>query len=126
MIGAASILLLVLTGRIAGVSGIFGGVLVWRSAADVSWRLAFIGGLIVGAVLYRLFAGPLPVEIEAGTPVLVAAGLLVGAGTRLASGCTSGHGVCGIARRSPRSFVATLTFMGVAMLTVHVVRHVVR
>ena len=124
MIGAASVLMLLLIGRIAGVSGIFGGAFIFTTTRDVPWRAAFIVGLVLGAVLYRLFWGELAIEMQAEGTMLVIAGILVGIGTRVGSGCTSGHGVCGIARRSKRSISATLTFITVAVLTVFVVRHV--
>jgi uncharacterized membrane protein YedE/YeeE len=122
LIGLASTLMLLLLGRIAGISGI---LVVWLRTRDSSWRIAFLAGLVIGAALYRVFWGELPLQMQAGGLTLVAAGLLVGAGTRLGSGCTSGHGVCGMARRSKRSFTATLTFMAVAGITVYVVRHVI-
>jgi len=123
LIGLAAVLLLALNGRIAGVSGILNGAVTAPDRFDRSWRILFILGLITGAVLYRLFSGALPVQIDAGMPTLVAAGLLVGFGTRLGSGCTSGHGVCGLARLSPRSLAATMTFMFFGMLTVYLTRH---
>jgi hypothetical protein len=116
-------LLLAVNGRVAGVSGIVGGLLTSRSGAERSWRLLFVTGLIAGAALYRLFYGPLPIQIQSTAPVLLAAGALVGWGTRLGSGCTSGHGVCGLARLSPRSLLATVTFMLFGVLTVYVVKH---
>lgn len=122
MIGLAASVLLLLNGRIAGISGILGGLL--RPAkADVAWRIAFLVGLIVAPLVYAL-AAPLPVvRVDAGSTVLVVAGLLVGVGTRYGSGCTSGHGVCGLSRASPRSLVATVSFMLAGFLTVYVVRH---
>ena len=123
LIGLAAVLLLALNGRIAGVSGILSGAVTAPDRFDRSWRLLFILGLLAGAALYRFFSGALPVQIEAGTPTLVVAGLLVGFGTRLGSGCTSGHGVCGLARLSPRSLAATITFMVFGMLTVFLTRH---
>ncbi len=122
MIGLAASVLLLLNGRIAGISGILGGLL--RPAkADVAWRIAFLVGLIVAPLVYAL-AAPLPVvRVDAGTTVLMVAGLLVGVGTRYGSGCTSGHGVCGLSRASPRSLVATVSFMLAGFLTVYVVRH---
>jgi uncharacterized membrane protein YedE/YeeE len=123
LIGLATVLLLALNGRIAGVSGILSGAVTAPDRFDRSWRLLFILGLMAGAALYRVFSGALPVQIEAGTPTLVGAGLLVGFGTRLGSGCTSGHGVCGLARLSPRSLAATITFMLFGMLTVYLTRH---
>ena len=124
LIGLAAVLLLALNGRIAGVSGILGGLLTSDIGSERFWRVAFILGLITGTGLYALATGGLPLELEAGLPTLVIAGLLVGVGTRLGSGCTSGHGVCGLARRSPRSLAATMIFMVVAALTVFLVRHV--
>jgi uncharacterized membrane protein YedE/YeeE len=123
LIGLATVLLLALNGRIAGVSGILSGAVTAPDRFDRSWRLLFILGLMAGAALYRVFSGALPVQIEAGMPTLVVAGLLVGFGTRLGSGCTSGHGVCGLARLSPRSLTATITFMLFGMLTVYLTRH---
>ncbi|SHG06478.1 hypothetical protein SAMN04487965_3236 [Microbulbifer donghaiensis] len=122
LIGVASALLLALNGRIAGISGILGG-LIDRTAGETGWRLAFILGLLIGPALWLLFATLPAIEIRADYPVLVAAGLLVGIGTRYGSGCTSGHGVCGLSRLSPRSLVATLMFMGAGFATVFVVRH---
>jgi uncharacterized membrane protein YedE/YeeE len=123
LIGLAATLLLWLTGRIAGVSGIAGGLLA-RQAGDTAWRAMFVIGLLAGAALYGLVA-PVPIEIDASWPVLVGGGLLVGFGTQLGRGCTSGHGVCGMARLSPRSIVATLVFMASAVATVFLVRHVI-
>jgi len=125
MIGFASVLMLLLIGRIAGISGILGGAFIFTATADVPWRIAFIAGLMLGAVLYRLVWGPLPLQLQAQGVMLVIAGVLVGVGTRVGSGCTSGHGVCGVARRSKRSFAATLIFMAVAIVTVYVTRHVI-
>jgi hypothetical protein len=123
LIGLAAALFLLLNGRIAGISGILGGLL--RPArGDIGWRLAFLAGLIGAPLLYHALAAPLPLpRIEAGTGALVAAGLLVGVGTRYGSGCTSGHGVCGLSRLSPRSLVATLAFMAAGFVTVFVGRH---
>jgi len=126
MIGFASTLMLLLLGRITGISGILGGVVVLLRSQEMIWRAAFLGGLVLGAFLYRLFVGALPIQMQASGWVLVLAGLLVGAGTRLGSGCTSGHGVCGLARRSKRSITATATFMLVAAITVFIVRHLLR
>lgn len=125
LIGLAAALLLLLNGRISGISGIVGGLLAPKSS-DASWRVVFVVGLLLGAFIYMLATdGTVPVTMQASVPVLVAAGLLVGFGTRLGSGCTSGHGVCGIARLSKRSIVATSVFFGVAMLTVFLTRHVI-
>lgn len=123
MIGVAAAAFALLNGRIAGVSGILGGLL--RPApGDVAWRAAFVAGLVLAPWAYFLFV-PLPEStIEASYPVVVIAGLLVGLGTRYGSGCTSGHGVCGVARLSRRSLVATACFMAAGFVTVFVVRHV--
>ena len=123
LIGLAAALLLLLTGRIGGVSGIVGGLLV-RKGSEAGWRAAFVAGLLLGALAYVLATGDaLAVRMQASLPVLAAAGLLVGFGTRLGSGCTSGHGVCGVARLSKRSIAATATFCGVAILTVFLTHH---
>ena len=122
LIGTAAALLLVLNGRIAGISGIVGGLLQ-GDRRDAVWRIAFLSGLIIAPILYVTFGGHLPaVSINSSAVLLVLAGLLVGFGTRLAAGCTSGHGVCGIGRGSPRSVVATGVFLAVAIATVFVVR----
>lgn len=122
-IGLASALLLVLAGRIAGISGILHG-LVRSEPGERAWRAAFTGGLVVGGTA-AAFALPaaFPADLG-GYPLMAAAGLLVGFGAKLGSGCTSGHGVCGIGRLSPRSLVATVTFMMTGALTVFVARHV--
>jgi uncharacterized protein len=123
LIGLSAAMLVLLNGRIAGISGIVGGLLQPR-AGDVSWRATFVAGLVLSPFVYQLFE-PLPqLRIDASTATLVLAGLLVGIGTRYGSGCTSGHGVCGLARRSPRSLTATLTFMAAGFATVFVIRHV--
>ncbi|MEX1033552.1 MAG: YeeE/YedE family protein [Cellvibrionaceae bacterium] len=124
LIGIASVIMLWGSGRITGISGIFGGLLT-PARGDIAWRAAFIGGLIVGGLLWPLVSGnPLPVDLQVSWPVMLIAGLLVGFGTRLGSGCTSGHGVCGIGRLSPRSLVATLIFMLAAFFTTYISRHV--
>ncbi len=123
LLGSAVALLLLLNGHISGISGIVGGLLAPKGA-DAGWRVVFVAGLLLGPFVYMLATGgAIPVRIEASLPILVAAGLLVGFGTRLGSGCTSGHGLCGIARLSKRSIVATSVFFGVAMLTVFLTRH---
>ncbi|KRG66929.1 YeeE/YedE family protein [Stenotrophomonas terrae] len=124
LIGLAATLLLWLTGRIAGISGIVGGVLMPRSG-EVAWRGAFLIGLIGAGAAY-LWLVPGAYTPRQGFPpvLLVAAGLLVGFGTRMGNGCTSGHGVCGLGRLSVRSFAAVLTFMATAVLTTYIVRHV--
>jgi len=125
LIGLATAAFVLLNGRIAGISGILGGLLRPKSG-DAGWRLAFILGLIAAPIAYRLAAGGLPpIRIDASTPLLIVAGLLVGIGTRYGSGCTSGHGVCGLSRLSPRSLVATLVFMGAGFATVFIVRHLI-
>ncbi|MDJ0039752.1 hypothetical protein C7431_102429 [Pantoea allii] len=122
LIGAAAGMLVLCCGRIAGISGILGGLLKRRSS-DKPWRLAFIAGLVLSPLVYQRFSALPSIEIDASWGRLVLAGLLVGLGTRLGSGCTSGHGVCGLSRLSPRSLVATLVFMLTAMLTVGVMGH---
>lgn len=125
LIGLGAALLLLFNGRIAGISGIVGDLL--RSAdGERGWQVAFVAGLIAGPLMYQLFTGHLPsVTIDAALPLLLVGGLLVGFGTNFGSGCTSGHGVCGIARLSPRSIVATVVFMAAGGLTVYLMRHVV-
>lgn len=122
LIGFSSLLMILWLGKIAGISGIVGQL--WSAAVgDRVWRLAFVSGLMLAPLLYACWA-PLPaVQIVTSTPGLVVAGLLVGFGTRLGSGCTSGHGVCGLSRLSLRSLVATLTFMATAILVVWLLRH---
>jgi uncharacterized membrane protein YedE/YeeE len=123
LIGVAAAMLVLLNGRIAGISGVLGGLL--RPApGEVGWRLAFLLGLIGAPMAHGLVKAWQAPVIDAGMGALVVAGLLVGMGTRYAAGCTSGHGVCGLSRLSPRSLVATLVFMGVGFLTVFVLRHV--
>jgi uncharacterized membrane protein YedE/YeeE len=122
LIGLAATLLMLLTGRLAGVSGIAGGLL--SSGSDKAWRIAFIAGLIAAPLIVPLFGGPSAARPAATSLVLFAvAGLFVGFGTRMGNGCTSGHGVCGFARLSPRSIVATVVFLVVAAATVAIVRH---
>jgi len=124
LIGLATVLMMLLNGRIAGISGIVGGLLA-RNGSEVGWRAVFVVGLLLGAFIYMLATGgALPVRVEASLPVMVVAGLLVGFGTRLGSGCTSGHGISGIARLSRRSIVATLVFMGAGIITVFLTGHV--
>ncbi|MEY3659217.1 MAG: hypothetical protein RLZZ169_42 [Pseudomonadota bacterium] len=124
LIGLAAALLIVANGNIAGISGI-AGTLLRKWDGSTVWRLLFVIGLLAGGVLVPWVSGtPLTMTVDVPTPLLMLAGLLVGFGTRLGSGCTSGHGVCGLARLSPRSLVATATFMLCAAVTVYVVRHV--
>ncbi|MCH8498739.1 MAG: YeeE/YedE family protein [Marinobacter sp.] len=122
VIGLAAAAFVLLNGRIAGISGILGGLLRPVSG-DVGWRLAFLLGIIVTPLIWLAFTSLPSIEVNAGTPALVIAGLLVGIGTRYGSGCTSGHGVCGLSRFSPRSLVATLSFMTAGFVTVFVIRH---
>ena len=123
MIGLASALFLLFNGKIAGVSGIVGGLLR-PVRGDVAWRIAFVAGLVVSPLVFGVTSSLPHVDIEAGYPLLITAGLLVGLGTRYGAGCTSGHGVCGLSRRSPRSIVATGAFMFAGFATVYVARHV--
>jgi len=122
LIGLAAALFVLFNGRIAGISGILGGLLR-PVPGERGWRIAFLLGLVAAPLVYTL-AAPLPaMRIDAGTGTLIAAGLLVGVGTRYGAGCTSGHGVCGLARGSARSLAATLAFMGAGFATVFIVRH---
>src|ERR1044072_340048 len=123
LIGFAAILLMVLTGRIAGISGILGD-LVDLAGGDRLWRVAFLAGLIAAPLLLAAAGDGLLPPAMPGWAVILIAGLLVGFGTRLGSGCTSGHGICGVARLSPRSIAATVTFVAAAMLAVAITRHV--
>jgi uncharacterized membrane protein YedE/YeeE len=126
LIGAAAVLLLYLNGRIAGISGILNGALA-RQAGDTAWRVAFLAGLLGGgAAFWWLTPHAFAPRQGFPMPALLAAGFLVGFGTRLGSGCTSGHGVCGLGRRSLRSLTATVVFVGCGMLTVYLTRHVLR
>ena len=122
LIGISSALFILANGRIAGISGILGGLLS-RKPGDIVWRIAFLLGLVAAPAAIFALTGPITTTIEANTEVLVIAGLLVGIGTRYGAGCTSGHGVCGLSRLSPRSLVATLAFMGAGMAIVFVMRH---
>lgn len=125
MIGLASVLLMAVSGRIAGISGI--AVRLFPPYADGEWsgRAAFIAGLVVAPVLYAALSGGMPVQsIAAGPALLIIAGLLVGFGAVWGNGCTSGHGICGLSRLSLRSAIAVLTFMAMAMVTVFIARHV--
>ena len=124
LIGMATVALLLFNGRIAGISGILGGLLK-PVQGDITWRIGFLAGLVLSPLAFAVLA-PLPeVHIEASYPVLLVAGLLVGIGTRFGSGCTSGHGICGLSRRSPRSVVATVAFMFAGFVTVYVARHMI-
>ena len=124
LIGLSATLLLWTTGRVAGISGIVGGLLR-PAAAEVPWRVAFIIGLIAAPLLFRAAGGAAPaIAVTPSLPLAILGGLLVGYGTQLGGGCTSGHGVCGLARLSPRSLAATATFLLVALVTVFVTRHI--
>jgi len=122
LIGLAAAWLILVEGRILGASGALGGLVPPR-AGDWEWRVALLAGLIAAPLLARALVHMAPPAIEADTATLIAGGLMVGFGTRLGAGCTSGHGVCGVARLSPRSIAATATFMVAGFLTVFVVRH---
>ncbi|MBX9456488.1 MAG: YeeE/YedE family protein [Rhizobium sp.] len=123
LIGLSALLLLLLNGRIAGLSGIMGGLLP-PFPGDWRWRAAFIGGAILGPVAFMAVTGPVEFAVPAGTLALALGGIVVGVGVAFGNGCPSGHGVCGIGRLSPRSIVATLSFMATAVATVFIIRHV--
>jgi hypothetical protein len=124
LIGLATALLLIANGRVAGISGILGGLL--RPArGDIAWRLCFVLGLFFAPIVWLTMRAMPPAQIDHSPAMLAIGGLLVGIGTRFGSGCTSGHGVCGIARLSPRSLLATACFMAAGLVTVFIVRHVV-
>jgi uncharacterized protein len=126
LIGFSAVLLMALSGRIAGVSGIVGGLLPPKPATDRSWRLSFVLGLVLAPLILRMATGASGIGAPSvDYPVLLAAGLLVGAGTAFGGGCTSGHGVCGLARLSPRSAFAVTVFIAAAIVTVFVTRHLV-
>jgi uncharacterized membrane protein YedE/YeeE len=122
MIGLAALILLAANGRVMGASGIWSGLIRWSDGPH--WRLAFVAGAIAGPILLAALGRPGQVQIDTPMPVFLIAGLLVGLGTAIGSGCTSGHGICGISRLSPRSIVATIVFMAVGLATVFVVRHI--
>ena len=125
LIGASAVMLMALTGRIAGISGIVGGLLPPKPADDRTWRIAFILGLVLAPTALTLLTGDNRIGVPTIGPVLlVASGLIVGVGATLGSGCTSGHGICGVSRLSQRSVAAVVTFVATAMVTVFVVRHV--
>ena len=127
LLGVASAVFILINGRILGISGILGGLLPPK-VGDIGWRVAFLMGMLAAPTVFMALApAGLASEprIDAGFWTVIAAGLLVGIGTRYASGCTSGHGVCGLSRLSPRSLVATLSFMGAGFFIVYIVRHVV-
>ncbi len=125
ILGIASAIFILINGRVLGISGILGGLLPPKSG-DTLWRIAFLAGMFAAPWVFNLLAPADLIttpQIDANTIVLIIAGLLVGVGTRYGSGCTSGHGVCGLSRMSPRSLVATVSFMAAGFLTVYLVRH---
>ena len=124
IIELATVLFLIFNGRIAGISGIVGGLLNPKKG-DILWRIAFVAGLVLSPLIFGLVSSIPKVQIDASYPALIVAGLLVGIGTRYGSGCTSGHGVCGLSRRSPRSMVATIAFMLTGFVTVYIIRHLI-
>jgi uncharacterized membrane protein YedE/YeeE len=123
LIGISVALFLLLNGRIAGISGILGGLLDWPKN-DIGWRVSFLIGLVVSPLLYEVFTERPGIIVATSSGWLIIAGLLVGFGTQLGSGCTSGHGVCGLSRGSRRSLIATAVFMAAGIASVYVVRHV--
>lgn len=126
LIGIASVLLMALLGRVMGATGILSGLLTPESTADFAWRAALLAGMVTGPVVIWLFSGQMPaVQVPASSATFILGGLIVGLGVTLGGGCTSGHGVCGIARLSLRSIVATLTFMTFTFITVFVTRHMI-
>jgi len=125
MIGLSAVLLMALNGRVAGISGIFGGLLQFQKG-EMGWRLAFITGLLIGPFILPVVTGtPVPHFMPSSTSLMAIGGFIVGFGTAMGGGCTSGHGVCGMARGSKRSFIATVTFMITGFATLYVIRHVV-
>jgi uncharacterized membrane protein YedE/YeeE len=125
LIGVSAVMLMLLSGRIAGISGIVGRLLPPYRGGGIAEALVFVAGLIAAPVLYTLITGaPVVQTVSGNIGLMIAAGLLVGFGAGLGGGCTSGHGVCGLARLSPRSLAATLTFMATGLVTVFVLRHV--
>ncbi|HIB18274.1 MAG TPA: YeeE/YedE family protein [Alphaproteobacteria bacterium] len=126
LIGLSAVLLLTVNGRIAGISGIVHGIVAPEKPNDLDWRLLFLVGLIAGAFLYRLLNGmDTSIALEASILIVGGGGILTGIGTAVGSGCTSGHGICGLARRSSRSLAATISFMLVGGITVFILRHVI-
>lgn len=127
LIGLSTVMLIAFKGRIAGISGILGGLFQFSSTPQghFSWRIAFILGIFASSLLFMLTVGMPASQIDASYPMLILAGLLVGFGTRMGSGCTSGHAVCGLGRASPRSIAATLSFMASGFLTAYIVFHVI-
>jgi uncharacterized membrane protein YedE/YeeE len=125
LIGIAAVLLMATMGRVMGATGILAGVLQPENLSDWSWRTAVLVGMISGPIAVMLFTGEFPaVQVPASTTMLIVGGFIVGIGVTFGAGCTSGHGVCGMARLSPRSIIATITFMLTTAITVYVIRHV--
>ena len=122
LIGLSAVLLMAFHGRIAGLSGVLGGLLPPFSI-DWQWRIAFLTGAITAPMIYMAISGPIEFSVPVGPAALIVGGLIVGVGVTFGNGCPSGHGVCGMARLSPRSFVATLSFMATALVTVFLIRH---
>ena len=122
LLGLASAFFILVNGRILGISGIVGGLLRPKTG-DAGWRIAFVLGMLAAPALYVLVVGPVPATIDASWGAVVLAGLMVGVGTSYGAGCTSGHGVCGLSRLSPRSLAATLSFMGAGFAIVFLLRH---
>lgn len=126
LIGLSATLLMLLLGRVMGATGVVSGLIAPASRPDFAWRAALLAGMVTGPAVLWLLSGDMPaIEVPVSTGALVIGGLIVGLGVTFGSGCTSGHGVCGMARLSPRSIVATLTFMVVTFVTVFVIRHVI-
>ncbi len=126
LIGLASVLLMLVAGRVMGATGVLAGIFAPASVADMSWRVALLAGMVTGPAVFWLVTGGMPeITVPVSMPMLLIGGFIVGVGVTYGSGCTSGHGVCGMARLSPRSIAATLTFMATTAVTVFVVRHVI-
>ena len=126
LIGLSAVLLLTVNGRIAGISGILHGLVAPEKPDDLDWRILFLAGLIAAGFLYRLLNGmDTSITLEASIPIVGVGGSLTGIGTAVGSGCTSGHGICGLARGSSRSLAATISFMLVGVITVFILRHVI-
>ncbi|MEO1703109.1 MAG: YeeE/YedE thiosulfate transporter family protein [Pseudomonadota bacterium] len=123
LIGISAVLLMLVQGRIAGMTGIFAGILPGAGNHEISWRVTFLAGAIIAPAVYLLAGGSVPFAVPVSTTMMIIGGFIVGLGVTFGSGCTSGHGVCGIARFSPRSIVATVVFMAATFVTVYVVRH---
>ncbi|CTQ50336.1 YeeE/YedE family protein [Jannaschia donghaensis] len=126
LIGLSAVMLMAFSGRIMGATGILSGIVTPTSTSEFAWRAALLAGMVSGPAAILLATGAMPVvQVPVPTPMLIVGGLIVGIGASVGSGCTSGHGVCGMARLSPRSIVATLTFMFTTAVTVFVIRHII-